>query len=94
MHEGAKFTGHLGETADRCRVRDITGDRFHLRAASCEDFGHLRDGGPPLEEAVTAMPDTDSENGRGLALARVALDDLEYERVDGHNEWTMVRRRR
>ena len=40
------------------------------------------------------MPDTDSENGRGLALARVALDDLEYERVDDHNEWTMVRRRR
>ena len=57
-------------------------------------LGHLRDGGPPLEESERAMPDTDSENGRGLALARVALDDLEYERVDDHNEWTMVRRRR
>ena len=40
------------------------------------------------------MPDTDSEDGRGLAIARVALDDLVYQRVDDHNEWTMVRRRR
>ena len=40
------------------------------------------------------MPDTGSEAGRGLALARIALDDLSYERVGAHNEWTMIRRRR
>ena len=67
---------------------------FTLDVESDQLLGHLRDGGPPLEESEAAMPDTDSENGRGLALARVALDDLEYERVDDHNEWTMVRRRR
>ena len=67
---------------------------FTLDVESDQLLGHLRDGGPPLEESERAMPDTDSETGRGLALARVALDDLEYERVDGHNEWTMVRRRR
>jgi anti-sigma regulatory factor (Ser/Thr protein kinase) len=35
-----------------------------------------------LDEYERPMPDTDSENGRGLALARVALDDLEYQRAD------------
>src|SRR5690349_3804625 len=57
-------------------------------------LGHLSDGGPPLEESEHPMPDVESEDGRGLALARVALDDLEYHRVGDHNEWTMVRRRR
>lgn len=57
-------------------------------------LGHLSDGGPPLEVPQSPMPDADSENGRGLALARIALDDLVYERVGEHNEWTMVRRRR
>ena len=66
-------------------VLDIDGDRL---------LGHLSDGGPPLEESERSMPDIDSEHGRGLALARVALDDLGYERVGDHNEWTMVRRRR
>lgn len=56
--------------------------------------GHLTDGGPPLPQSVVSMPDPESEHGRGLALARIALDDLAYERVDDHNEWTMVRRRR
>jgi serine/threonine-protein kinase RsbW len=66
-------------------VLDVESDRL---------LGRLSDGGPPLEEYERAMPGTDSENGRGLALARVALDDLGYERVGEHNEWTMIRRRR
>ena len=70
------------------------GYSFTLDVESHRLLGLLRDGGPPLPEVERVMPDTDSENGRGLALARVALDDLEYERVDDHNEWTMVRRRR
>lgn len=67
---------------------------FTLAVETDRLLGHLRDGGPPLEEWERSMPDADSENGRGLALARVALDDLEYQRVEDHNEWTMVRRRR
>jgi serine/threonine-protein kinase RsbW len=66
-------------------ILDVGADRL---------LGRLRDGGPPLRESERPMPDTDSENGRGLALARVALDDLDYRRVDDVNEWTMVRRRR
>jgi serine/threonine-protein kinase RsbW len=67
---------------------------FVLDVESDQLRGHLADGGPPLEEYERTMPGTDSENGRGLALARIALDDLGYERVGDHNEWTMVRRRR
>ena len=67
---------------------------FTLDVAPDKLLGHLSDGGAALPEADVAMPDVDSEHGRGLALARVALDDLVYERVGDHNEWTMVRRRR
>jgi serine/threonine-protein kinase RsbW len=67
---------------------------FTLEVRSDRLLGRLRDAGPPLSESERPMPDTDSEGGRGLAIARVALDDLDYRRVDGHNEWTMVRRRR
>ena len=67
---------------------------FTLEVRTDRLLGRLRDEGPPLPESVRPMPDTDSEGGRGLAIARVALDDLIYQRVDGHNEWTMVRHRR
>ena len=67
---------------------------FILDVESDQLLGHLSDGGPPLEDPHAPMPGTDSENGRGLALARSALDDLVYERVGEHNKWTMIRRRR
>lgn len=56
--------------------------------------GQLSDGGPPLPELRFAMPAVDSEEGRGLALAKMALDELEYARVGDHNEWKMTRVRR
>jgi serine/threonine-protein kinase RsbW len=56
--------------------------------------GQLSDGGPALPELRFSMPAVDSEEGRGLALAKMALDELEYARVGDHNEWTMTRVRR
>lgn len=42
----------------------------------------------------TTMPeDLMEENGRGLALATAVLDDLSYQRIEGVNHWTMLRRR-
>jgi serine/threonine-protein kinase RsbW len=35
------------------------------------------------------MPDADAESGRGLPLARAALDVLEYERVGASNVWRL-----
>ena len=54
---------------------------FTLDVESDQLLGHLSDGGPPLEAPHAPMPGTD-------------LDDLVYERVGEHNEWTMIRRRR
>lgn len=64
---------------------DVGADKLH---------GLLSDEGPPLPQVLAVLPSDEAENGRGLALARMALDELEYERVDDHNEWRMTRVRR
>jgi serine/threonine-protein kinase RsbW len=38
-------------------------------------------------------PDELSEGGRGLLVAKAALDDLSYRREDGQNIWRMTRMR-
>jgi anti-sigma regulatory factor (Ser/Thr protein kinase) len=38
------------------------------------------------------MPGHDSEQGRGLAMARQLLDELGYERDGGVNRWRLVKR--
>ena len=57
----------------------------------------LHDDGQAFHEAGTLahaeMPDADAEAGRGFALASQVLDELSYERRDGANHWSMVRRR-
>lgn len=45
----------------------------------------------PLEAA--ALPDEFAESGRGLAIAKMALDQLSHEVEDGHS-WHLVRKRR
>lgn len=58
----------------------------------------LRDTGYPLPEGSdpdgATMPDAWAEDGRGLALAGAALDELAYEREPEANAWRLVRRRR
>ena len=53
----------------------------------------LTDWGPPLHNHVTRpMPVQSNETGRGLAIARKALDELGYERKDEVNTWRLVKR--
>jgi len=53
----------------------------------------LTDWGPPLHNRVTRpMPVQSNEAGRGLAIARKALDELEYERRGEKNIWRLVKR--
>ena len=53
----------------------------------------LTDGGPPAHEHLSrAMPEAESESGRGLAMARTLLDDLGYERDGELNRWRLVKR--
>ncbi|HVM55196.1 MAG TPA: ATP-binding protein [Acidimicrobiales bacterium] len=58
----------------------------------------VRDDGAALAadvvEAATLPDDPLAESGRGLVVARDAVDELRYERVGGENRWTVVRHRR
>jgi serine/threonine-protein kinase RsbW len=52
----------------------------------------LRDSGQQYAgDLDVAMPDPLAEDGRGLALATLALDELSYDREGDTNVWTMVR---
>lgn len=53
------------------------------------------DAGRPVDAdpAVTELPDELAESGRGLVLARRAVDELDYRREDGLNHWLVLRRR-
>lgn len=42
---------------------------------------------------AAAMPDSFAESGRGLAMAKAAVDVLTYERHNGDNYWTLSRTR-
>ncbi len=53
----------------------------------------LTDWGPPLHNHLThAMPAQTDESGRGLAIARQMLDELDYERKGEVNTWRLVKR--
>ncbi len=55
--------------------------------ASFIDFGE-----PVHEHLARDMPGHDSEEGRGLALARELLDELGYAREGEVNRWRLVKR--
>jgi anti-sigma regulatory factor (Ser/Thr protein kinase) len=59
-----------------------------LRATFVDD-GQLVD----LALDAVGMPDPESEQGRGLALAVVLTDSLRYERTGATNRWTLECRR-
>lgn len=66
---------------------------FTLEVLDDRLVGVLTDDGeaaPDLSE-VGALPDEESESGRGLWLARATLSSLDYDRVDGRNRWTLTR---
>ena len=66
-----------------------------LTARSDRLDAELRDDGPPVEVdlAAAALPDPTAETGRGLALARAAVDEVAYDRAGGENRWRITRRR-
>ncbi|MET3805327.1 serine phosphatase RsbU (regulator of sigma subunit)/anti-sigma regulatory factor (Ser/Thr protein kinase) [Nakamurella sp. UYEF19] len=56
----------------------------------------FNDTGEPLEIDLeaTEMPDEMAENGRGLAIAKMAVDELSYRRNGAVNTWRIRRKRR
>ncbi|HWI41988.1 MAG TPA: ATP-binding protein [Nocardioides sp.] len=68
---------------------------FSLTVEADRLRGSLSDDGEELEGDPTdaSLPDDPlADSGRGLALARATLDELDYRRQDGVNVWHMVRR--
>jgi serine/threonine-protein kinase RsbW len=71
-------------------------------AATLSDAGEAAFAGAsmPVETEPTGDDEDDAalaelpESGRGLDLARAALDELRYTREDGRNVWHMMRLRR
>jgi len=53
------------------------------------------DDGKPVEIDLeqVAMPGEDAEDGRGLAMASAAVDELSYQRIGPVNHWRLVCRR-
>jgi len=66
----------------------LTADPIALRAEFCDD------GSPAAVDLDTAaLPGDSAESGRGLAIARMALDELGYERGKEVNRWRLARHR-
>ena len=76
-HGGARFCSLV-----------LQGDQLQLEASFCDD-GDAVD--VDLEAAVVS--DDLAESGRGLALVRMAVDELSYRYQDGCSRWHLVRRR-
>lgn len=68
--------------------------RFEIQLLATEHdlVAVLSDNGLPvsLDLSDVTMPDELAESGRGLALARAALDTLHYERIEGRNLWCLA----
>jgi serine/threonine-protein kinase RsbW len=73
------------------------GRRFTLELSATDDrlTAVFHDNGMPSEIDLSAvsMADLEDENGRGLALALLSLESLDYRHEDGRNVWTLVCRR-
>ena len=66
---------------------------YALRLDGATVVASLSDSGPPVHEHLSReMPAPESEDGRGLAMARSLLDDLGYERDGNVNRWRLVKR--
>jgi serine/threonine-protein kinase RsbW len=70
-----------------CELRlEIGDDRFQ---ALLSDDGVAAS----VDTDAAVLPDDLAEGGRGLALVRMVVDDLRYERVADRNRWTVRRAR-
>jgi serine/threonine-protein kinase RsbW len=85
-----------GNVVEHGRPRGNVRWNFSFNVLPERLIGMLSDRGESYEGDVSAsqMPGEMDESGRGIVLARMALDELRYERHGGANHWTMRRERR
>ena len=68
---------------------------LNLRVKPDQVEAEFRDDGRPvdIDLGALALPDDFAESGRGLAMARAAVHELQYRRDGTTNQWRIVRRR-
>ncbi|WP_161805566.1 ATP-binding protein, partial [Frigoribacterium sp. RIT-PI-h] len=70
------------------------GRRFTLELSATDDrlTAVFHDNGMPsdIDLSAVSMADLEDEDGRGLALALLSLESLDYRHEDGRNVWTLV----
>ncbi|HKV89106.1 MAG TPA: ATP-binding protein [Candidatus Dormibacteraeota bacterium] len=65
---------------------------YSLRLEGRKAHASFVDRGPAVRDQLArAMPDAESEQGRGLAMARALLDELGYRREGDVNTWRLVK---
>jgi len=65
---------------------------YRLVYASDAAVATFTDAGPAVADHLRLMPAPTSEQGRGLAMARMLLDELAYRRDGDSNQWRLVKR--
>lgn len=82
---GANIIEHAGRggTVSLTLELELTPDRLEARFS---DDGHPA----RVDLRTVEMPDVMADRGRGLAIALAALDELEYRRRGGSNQWRLV----
>ena len=94
----AMFTTAVLEIANNIVTHNDPESRVSLSLAVTADSdvlrAELRDDGSPamVNTEVPTLPDDFAGSGRGLAMARMALDDFRYERAEEQNRWQLERR--
>lgn len=93
-----EILGNIVEHAAQVDPPDVAARQVELTVSCDEEMIEARfgDDGKPVEIdlADVTMPDQlDAEDGRGLALAIAAVDEVTYERIGPSNRWTLRCRR-
>ncbi|MDR0482441.1 MAG: ATP-binding protein [Cellulomonadaceae bacterium] len=66
---------------------------FTVRVMPDQIEADLKDSGQPFTPKTgEAMPGDDAEGGRGLSMAEMIFDKIEFSRDENLNHWRMVRR--
>lgn len=89
----AEIAANIIEHANPAARGDFS---MHLFYSGESVSARFVDSGLPFTHTITAPPPADplAETGRGIAIARAALDRLHYQRQDNRNVWTLEKRLR
>ncbi|GAA4888482.1 ATP-binding protein [Actinomycetospora straminea] len=86
----------VANVVEHAGAHGAVGLTVELGAGPADLTADLYDDGPPVDvdPGAAVLPDALAERGRGLALARAAVDDVSYALEAGTNHWSITRRRR